>query len=74
VPRADLDAEGRALADQLLALPPRALTAYKRARIVQIQEAVERALEFELAANIGGLTDPDLAGRLPPEIAFKGQP
>ena len=73
-PLADLEAEGRALADQLLALPPRTLAAYKRARIVQVQEAVERALEFELAANIGGLTDPDLAGRLPADIAFKGQP
>jgi enoyl-CoA hydratase/carnithine racemase len=71
-PLADLEREGRALADQLLALPPRSLVAYKRARIVQIREAVERALEFELGANIGGLDDPDLVGRLPAEITAKG--
>lgn len=74
VPLAELEGAGRALADQLLALPPRSLVAYKQARIIQIREAVERALKFELGANLGGLTDPDLLGRLPAEITAKAAP
>lgn len=67
----DLEREGRATVDLLLALPPRSLIAYKRARIDQIRDQVERALDFELLANMSGLADPKLVGRLPAEIAVR---
>jgi enoyl-CoA hydratase/carnithine racemase len=71
VPIEDLEREGRATVERLLALPPRTLLAYKRARIDQVRDPVERALAFELQANLGGLNDPALVGRLPGQIAFK---